>query len=257
LELIPAIRYNLFFGKNLKKGFPLLSGLRNHYNTMPLYKTIDFSPTTQILVWEITESYEQLFDEVQLNEKSLLRLTAMKSQLHQRAFLSVRKLLQQAGYNDFDLYYDESGKPHINDGKFISITHSHDFSGIIISDQKAGIDIELQRDKIIRIADKFVNNKELHRLKDTNSQDYIKKLTVKWGAKESVFKICNEAGISFKDHIWINSFEIKDQKTTAILEMENVKQQFSIYFEEIDSSPESFRGEQAKRNFTMVYAFEK
>jgi phosphopantetheinyl transferase (holo-ACP synthase) len=102
----------------------------------------------------------------------------------------------------------------------------------------------MQRDKIIRIADKFVNNIESLRLGDTNTPDYIKKLTVKWGAKEAVFKIRNEPGISFKDHIWVNSFEIRDQKTIATLEMENVKQQFSIYFEEFEG-------------FTLVYAFEK
>jgi hypothetical protein len=45
----------------------------------------------------------------------------MKSELHQR-FLSVRKLLQEASYNDFDLSYDELGKPHLKDGKHISIT---------------------------------------------------------------------------------------------------------------------------------------
>lgn len=210
---------------------------------MPLYKKINFSPTIQILVWKITESYEQLFDEVQLNEKNLLRLKEMKSELHQRAFLSVRKLLQQAGYSDFDLHYDESGKPHFKDGKYVSISHSHEFSTIIISDQKVGIDIEMQRDKIIRIADKFVNNKDSLRLEDANTHEYIKKLTVKWGAKEAIFKIRNEPGISFKDHIWVNSFEIEDQKTTAILEMEKVKQKFSIYFEEYEG-------------FTLVYAFE-
>lgn len=210
---------------------------------MPLYKTINFSPATEILVWKITESFEQLFSEVQLNEKSLLRLKGMKSELHQRAFLSVRKLLQQAGYSDFDLHYDDSGKPHLIDEKHVSISHSHEFSTLIISDQKAGIDIEMQRDKIIRIADKFVNNKDSHRLEDTNTQDYIKKLTIKWGAKEAIFKIRNEAGISFKDHIQVNPFEIEDKKTTAILEMENIKQQFSIYFEEFE-------------NFTLVYAFE-
>ncbi len=216
---------------------------------MPLFKTINFSPTTQILVWKITESYEQLFDEVQLNEKSLLRLNGMKSQLHQRAFLSVRKLLQQAGYSDFDLHYDESGKPHLNPNNChtepveVSISHSHEFSTLIISDQKAGIDIEMQREKITRIADKFVNNKESLLLGDTNFQDYIKKLTVKWGAKEAIFKIRNEPGISFKDHIWVNSFEIEDKKTTAILKLENVKQQFSIDFEEFEG-------------FTLVYVFE-
>jgi phosphopantetheinyl transferase len=167
----------------------------------------------------------------------------MKSQLHQRAFLSVRKLLQQAGYSDFDLHYDESGKPHLLDKKYVSISHSHEFSTLIISDQKAGIDIEMQRDKIIRIADKFVNNKDSLRFDDTNTQDYIKKLTIKWGAKEAIFKIRNEPGISFKDHIWVNSFEIEDKKTTAILELENIKQQFSICFEEFEG-------------FTLVYAFE-
>ena len=210
---------------------------------MPLFNTINFNPSTQILVWKITESYEELFHDVQLSEKSLQRLHGMKSELHQRGFLSVRKLLQEAGYNDFDLYYDESGKPYLQNGKFISISHSFRFSTIIISDQKAGIDIEMQREKILKIADKFVNNKELQRLQSFDNQDYIKKLTTKWGAKEAVFKIRNEKGISFKHHIQVSPFEIVDKKTTAILEIENTKQQFSIYFEEVE-------------DFILVYTFE-
>ena len=210
---------------------------------MPLYKTIIFSPTTQILVWEITESFEELLGKVVLKEKTQVRLDKMKSEMHQRAFLSVRMLLKEAGYTDFELHYDQFGKPYFLDGKHISITHSHHFSAIIISDETAGIDIEMQRDKIIRIADKFVNNKELHRLRNLDTKDYIKKLTVKWGAKEAIFKIRNEPGISFKDHIQVNPFEIRDQKTTAMLEFENIKKQFSIYFEEFE-------------NFTLVYAFE-
>ena len=215
---------------------------------MPLYKTINFSrsvgTTTQICVWKITESLEQLSQEVELNPVNTIRFNGMKSEMHQRAFLSVRKLLMEKGYTDFDLEYDEFGKPHLKDGNYISISHSHQFSTIIISDQKAGIDIEMQREKILRIADKFVNNQELQRLKSFDNQDFIKKLTVKWGAKEAIFKIRNEKGISFKDHIKVNPFEIRDQKTIATLEMENMKQQFSIYFEEFE-------------RFTLVYAFEK
>jgi phosphopantetheinyl transferase len=210
---------------------------------MPLYKTIIFSPTTQILVWEITESFEELLGKVVLKEKTQVRLNKMKSEMHQRAFLSVRMLLKEVGYTDFELHYEQFGKPYFLDGKHVSITHSHHFSAIIISDETVGIDIEMQREKIIRIADKFVNETELNRLKIFDSQDYIKKLTVKWGAKEAIFKIRNEKGISFKDHIQVNPFEIEDQKTTAILEIENTKQQFSIYFEEFEE-------------FTLVYAFE-
>jgi hypothetical protein len=57
---------------------------------------------------KITESYQELFDNVVVNDKPY-PTQGMKSHLHQRGFLSVRKLLQEAGYNDFDLYYDELG----------------------------------------------------------------------------------------------------------------------------------------------------
>lgn len=211
---------------------------------MPLYKTIQFSPTTRILVWKITESLEDMLSQVVLKEKTQLRLNGMKSELHQRGFLSVRMLLQEAGFNDFDLHYDEFGKPYLSCHHHISITHSHHFSAIIISEDTVGIDIEMQREKIIRIADKFVNNEELSRLRSFNTQEYIRKLTVKWGVKESIFKIRNERGISFKDHIRVNTFELEDTKTTALLDFEKTKQEFNVYFDEFEK-------------FTLVYAFEK
>lgn len=210
---------------------------------MPLYKTINFSSTTQIFVWKITESFEQLNNEVQLNEKNCIRLDGMKSELHQRGFLSVRKLLQTAGYTDFDLYYDEFGKPHLNDDKYISITHSHNFSAIIVSDETVGIDIELQRDKIIRIADKFVDE-EFSFLDQNDLESYIKKLTVIWGAKEAIFKIRNEKGISFKDHIKIKSFRLDDTKAKAELHFEGIVQDFDLFYEEMEG-------------FGLVYAFQK
>ncbi|CAM3968640.1 4'-phosphopantetheinyl transferase family protein [Flavobacterium weaverense] len=208
---------------------------------MPLFKTIQFNATTQILVWKITESFEDLFDAVVLYEKNSIRLAGMKSQLHQRAFLSVRKLFYLAGYTDFDLYYDDFGKPHLKDGKHISITHSHDFSAIILSDETVGIDIELQREKIIKIADKFCDS-EFQYL--TNNEEYIRKLTVIWGAKEAIFKIRNEKGISFKNHIRVNAFDLETQETTSELHYDSLVKSFKIYFEEIEG-------------FTLVYAFQE
>jgi len=209
---------------------------------MPRYQTIQINPTTQILLWKITESYDQLRAEVQLKEKSALRLNGMKSELHRRGFLSVRKLLNEKGYSDIDLHYDEFGKPHLEDGKHISISHSHEFSAIIISDCIVGIDLELRRDKIAVIADKFLNDAEAAYL-DPNAVDYINKLTVLWGIKEVIFKIRNEPGISFKDHIEADPFEMSVRKTIAHLTMEHISQSFTIYFDEIE-------------NFTLVYAFE-
>lgn len=212
---------------------------------MPLFKTINLSQTvatTQILVWKVTESYAELFEQVILNENNRIRLNGMKSEIHQRAFLSVRKLLQEAGYTDLDLYYDEFGKPHLQGEKHISITHSHNFSAIIISDEIVGIDIEMQREKITRIADKFCDSE--FQFLDINCEDYIRKLTVIWGAKEAIFKIRNEKGISFKDHISVENFRISAKQTIATLHSDNLVKDFKIHFEEIE-------------DFTLVYAFEK
>ena len=207
---------------------------------MPLYKTIHINSRTQILVWKVTESYAELLEQVILNDSNRIRLNGMKSEMHQRAFLSVRKLLQETGHTDLDLYYDEFGKPHLQGEKHISITHSHNFSAIIISDETAGIDIELQRDKIIRIADKFCDS-ELQFL--IENEEYIRKLTVIWGAKEAIFKIRNEKGISFKNHIKVNSFELEANETIAELHFDNLIKDFKIYFEELEG-------------FTLVYAFQ-
>ena len=216
---------------------------------MPLYKTIQHNSHTQILIWNITESFEQLNQEVQLNEKNQLRLNNMKSEMHQRAFLSIRKLLVLAGFSDFDLYYDEFGKPHLHqknnsaDFAYVSITHSHHFSAIIVSNEQVGIDIEMQREKILKIAHKFVNDEELNRLQSTNSTDFIKKLTVKWGAKEAIFKIRNEKGISFKEHINVQPFELNEEQVVAELHFNGIQKKYSIHFEELDT------------NFTLVYTF--
>ena len=207
---------------------------------MPLHQIIHHNETTQIYIWKITESLDQLTSEVTLHEKSQLRVKSMKSELHRRGFLSVRKLLEHCGYTDFDLYYDQFGKPNLHDGRQISITHSHEFSAIVLSDSDMGIDLEKRREKIKIIANKFTAPTEELYL-DTKSADYISKLTVIWGAKESIFKIRNEIGISFKDHVAILPFEISDGKATAILTFNEVETNFKIYFQEIE-------------NFMLVYA---
>jgi 4'-phosphopantetheinyl transferase len=210
---------------------------------MPLYKTILRDSNTEILVWKITETLAQLSLDVPLNEYSKARLFGMKSLSHQCGFMSVRKLLQMKGYTDFDLYYDEFGKPHLNDGQHISISHSHEFSTIMLSNQNCGIDLEMQRQKIVTIAHKFSEH-EFDFLKDLSENDYIRQLTVIWGAKEAVFKIRNEVGISFKDHIHLAPFSIESNEALALLKFGSIHLQYVVFFEEIE-------------NFTLVYAFQQ
>ncbi|TXD46825.1 4'-phosphopantetheinyl transferase family protein [Polaribacter sp. IC073] len=208
---------------------------------MALYKSLTVNEKTKVLIWKIEESFNDLNKNVLLTENNQIRLDGMKSELHQRGFLSVRHLLKEAGYSDTDLIYDEFGKPHLKDGKFISITHSFTFSGLIISDDlHVGIDIEKQRDKILKIAHKFTPIEEYRTI--ANADALISKLTIVWGAKESLYKIYGKKKLLFLHHIHIEDFKFEDEKTSGEIRYEGKAASYNIQFLEFEG-------------FTCVYAY--
>ncbi|MFS4454660.1 4'-phosphopantetheinyl transferase family protein [Maribacter sp. 2304DJ31-5] len=210
---------------------------------MALYKTITVDKNTSLAIWKVEETEDFLSKGIKLNDHCQKRYDGMKSQLHRRAFLSIRHLLATYGYVDEDLFYDETGKPHLKDGNFISITHSHNFTGIIVSKtDEVGIDIEMQRDKILRIAHKFTPFEEYRTLANTDA--IVRKLTIVWGAKESLYKIYNKEGLSFLHHINVADFFFADQKTTAEILYEGITSSYTIDFLEFE-------------RFTCVYAIKK
>jgi phosphopantetheinyl transferase len=199
---------------------------------MSLYKTITVNSTTKALIWKIEESYKELKDEIILTDKSTARVNNMKSELHQKGFLSIRHLLASEGYTDHDLYYDENGKPHLHNGLHISITHSFIFSAIIISDIEVGIDVEKKREKILRIAHKFTTIEDYQRL---NHQDVIvRQLTIVWCAKEALYKSFNRVGLTFLNHIFVDDFSLSDNETTAVVDFEDKKESYHIWFLEFE-----------------------
>lgn len=199
---------------------------------MPLYKTLIPNSQTTVKIWKIEESYDELFQPVSLRPESLKRVLGMKSELHQRGFLSVRHLLAEFGYTDNDLFYDENGKPHLKDGKYISITHSFTFSGVVVSDCEVGIDIEKQRDKIGVIAHKFMDYESQYLQK--NAPDYIRKLTVIWCIKESLYKLFATPGLSFLKHTLVIPFAIADIETRAWIDYHDRKHSYETTFLEFE-----------------------
>lgn len=204
---------------------------------MPLYKTLNNRGNTAVYIWEIEESEAWLRTGVELSKNSRNRLLTMSSELHRRGFLSIRHLLHEAGYTDEDLYYSENGKPYLKDGRNISITHSFTFTAIVISDLPTGIDIEKQREKIQRIAIKFIGyeSEYLDSIKDPTRE-----LTVIWGAKESMYKLYGTKGLGFKAHCKVDRFAIDQQTIACSLNYEQDHLNFDGYFLEM-------------KGFTLVY----
>ena len=209
---------------------------------MPLYKTFTENDSIKIYIWKVTETEQELSKGIVLTPHCQNRMQGMKSELHRRAFLSIRHLMAEAGYVDHDLYYDKVGKPHLRDGQKISITHSNHFTGIIVSTKgEVGIDIEKQREKILRIASKFTPIEEYRTIANTDA--LIQKLTIVWGAKESLYKIYAEPGLSFLHHIDVKDFTFDDTRTTAEILYKGDSSSYDIRFLEFEG-------------FTCVYAIE-
>ena len=207
---------------------------------MPLYKTIRVNDFTKVLIWRIEESLDDLTVGIELTEPNQKRVDAMKSILHQKGFMSIRQLLKLAGYLDADVFYDEFGKPYLKDNNYLSISHSFTFTAIIISKKNpVGIDVEKQRDKIVKIAHKFTPIEEYKTI--ANHEALVSKLTIVWGAKESLYKIYGKKKLQFLHHIYIDDFSFIDTQTTGVINYEGYVSNHSIHFLEFDG-------------FTCVYA---
>ena len=185
---------------------------------MPLTTNYNFN-NFKLYLWNINETEKDLKNGVITNSLRM-RLSKIKSEEFRKGILSVRHLMKAANIQEDDLYYSVDGAPNLKSGENISISHSKNFSGIVIGKSKIGIDIESFRKKILNISLKFLNEKEKFAIGE------IDKLTLIWTAKESIYKAFRTPGISFSKQLYI--YGINDQKKKAYGKLE-YKNQLKLY----------------------------
>jgi 4'-phosphopantetheinyl transferase len=137
------------------------------------------------------------------------------------------------------LIYDDKGKPHLaKDPRHISLSHSHDKLAIIVNENEpTGIDIELIRNKVLRIRHKFLSAPEL-----AETADDVEKLLVYWAAKETLYKIYGLKEVDFIANLFVKPFN-KHNLGTIIgeINLPNLKKTFELNYQSID-------------NYILVYA---
>ena len=136
----------------------------------------------------------------------------------------VRTPVKAANIQEDDLYYSVDGAPNLKSGENISISHSKNFSGIVIGKSKIGIDIESFRKKILNISLKFLNEKEKFAIGEMD------KLTLIWTAKESIYKAFRTPGISFSKQLYIYGINDQEKKAYGKLEYKNQLKLYEISY---------------------------
>ena len=190
---------------------------------MPLYNPNDFIPIN-LFLWKLSETEIELNNHIDLSLSSISKLDLIKSSSQRKQFLGVQNLLKLHNVNNGSLFYDKNGKPHLSNNKFISISHSFEYCGVIVSDVKVGLDIEKLRPKILNISKKFISESDWNLIKLSS----VENVTKVWTIKEAVFKAFGHKAIDFKKNIIITSINKKFNKASVSISNNQITENYNI-----------------------------
>ena len=169
---------------------------------MPITHKIERERAT-ILVWEITETLEGL---IMLSGN--INTSNHTSEKRKKEHLTSRLIVNEICPTK-TIIYNEVGAPELDNGKYISISHSKELVAVIISDKKTGLDIELISEKSLRLASKFVSEKNLIQLNK-------EKATLIWCIKEAIYKWHQKGGVDFIKDIIIPEFNAEEHGKVTV-----------------------------------------
>ena len=186
-------------------------------------------------VWKIEEDQNTLLDLVSLDNDEKKKYNGFSSSSRKLEFLSVRALLSELIGRDAKIAYNKNNKPFLQDGsRFISISHSHNLTAILLStNEKVGIDLEFMSTNIAAFAFKFINRKE----KVTREIDERRyHLYIHWCAKEALYKICDKEGISIRNNITIDPFKVSESGVIkGHVNTNKINESFDLYYSKYDN----------------------
>lgn len=186
-------------------------------------------------VWKIEEDLDSLLDLVVLDSDEKKKYKSFSSNSRKLEFLSVRALLADLIGKEAKIVYNKNNKPFLKDGsRFISISHSHKLTAILLStNEKVGIDLEFMSTNIAAIAFKFLNRKEKV-AKEQEERKYH--LYIHWCAKEALYKICDKEGISIRKNITIEPFKVQDSgEIKGLVRTDKINESFDLYYSKYDN----------------------
>ena len=200
---------------------------------MALVYLRELNEQTKFAIWKIEESAEDLLSKLQLSDaekEKLNNLAKGKRTLH---WLATRVLLR--GLLQTDQYIhcpsDANGKPYLPDFPYkISLTHSYEYAGVMLSRQgECGMDLEIIKEKVVRVKEKFLKD---HELAFISKENEIEHLYACWCAKEAVYKLQGNRGVSFLEDMTIHPFEFKAQGVMTLDLVKNGKTaSFQVFYE--------------------------
>jgi 4'-phosphopantetheinyl transferase EntD len=179
---------------------------------MPLHVIEKVHGSRSMAIFQITENSSELLEELAPDSKDLELLSTFTNDQKKKEWLAGRLTLRfLARVHDLTYYgirKDDFGKPYLrNHSVEVSLSHSYPYvAAILDTSVSVGIDLEQPKDKLIRVAPRFLSEREL----DQTGND-LRKLCILWCAKEALYKIYSQRGLIFREHLFIDPFDLKKE----------------------------------------------
>jgi phosphopantetheinyl transferase len=98
------------------------------------------------------------------------------------------------------IIYEKTGRPRLEgDSTNISISHSKNYVALAEAAYRIGIDIEEINLRVLKVRNRFLNNRE----KELFQEDSSLSNTIAWTIKESLFKLSHDGGLAFNTDLLI------------------------------------------------------
>lgn len=202
-------------------------------------------------IWEVEEGEMFFLTQLKMYEHEWCRLEKIMHPQKRLEWLSsrliIKKLLRIEHDQRVESLNADNGKPYLsNNSHNISYSHSDKYSAAIASPaHEVGIDIEyLHRRRNLKTRFLFMNDDEL-KMFDHFQEDFRYFILI-WSAKETLYKIISQRGISFKNHLSVqlntDDLESRGEVTGRVLK-EGLCRHYKIYYYLND-------------NFILTYTFD-
>jgi 4'-phosphopantetheinyl transferase len=164
----------------------------------------------KILVFEITQTSEELLQQIENRGWFETELKKFSSEKRKREFIAVRLAMKSLLGKEINICYDADGKPYLADQSYqISISHSGNWIAVMEHPTRTvGIDIECPSKKIATLYTRFLSKTEQEEL--SNGKDF-NQLQLAWSAKEALYKIIGKQAVDFIKQLRIFPFEVKTE----------------------------------------------
>ena len=170
---------------------------------MPVFLDEQVFTNARLGVWQVDEPVEYFLQRLPLTEDESTLISGMREP-NRLEWLASRYLLDHiCGHPErIDTVTDTHGKPHlVGRPEEISLSHSGTYVAAMLGIRDVGVDIQLCKDKILRLEHKFARPEESERIDRDHALIH---LHVLWGAKETLYKIYARKQLHFIRHLHVD-----------------------------------------------------